>query len=184
MTVGPAGSGKPAPISTARSARDVNTPSTRPEGRAGDADDPCLEQHGFQHLRPARAQQSQRRQLPAALGEHDRERVVDDEDADEQRDGGEGEQEGVEESQVLVQIGLLRSLCLGGPTPPRANRSSSAPRTSATSRSGRTDPSPETTSVSKAPGSPKRRCAVSVSVMASEAPGNPRGHRRWRDRRA
>ena len=77
-------------------------------GRAGDEPDrDGLEQHRTQHLPPAGADRTQHREVTGALGDHDRERVVDDEHADEQRDVGERQQEGVEELQVLAELSLL-----------------------------------------------------------------------------
>ena len=54
-----------------------------------------------EHLAAAGADGPQQGQLTDPLGDDDGEGVVDDEDADEQGDEGEGQQEGVEEAQVL-----------------------------------------------------------------------------------
>ena len=58
-----------------------------------------LDQHRADHLPPARAHRPEQRELPGALGHDDRERVEDQEHADEQRDRGEAEQDVVEELQ-------------------------------------------------------------------------------------
>ena len=82
-----------------------------PEAEAGGAgDEPDgnrFEQHRAQDLPAAGADGTQHGQVAGALGDHDRERVVDDEHPDEQRDVGEREEERVEELQVLAQVGLL-----------------------------------------------------------------------------
>ena len=62
--------------------------------------------------RRLRADGPHQRQLPGALGHDDRERVEDQEDADEQRHAGEAEQDVVEEAQVLPGAGRLGSACI------------------------------------------------------------------------
>ena len=77
------------------------------DGRGDRADDHRLQQHRSQHLPAAGADGSEHRHLPHALGDDDREGVVDDEHADEQRDVGEGQEERVEEAHVLLERRLL-----------------------------------------------------------------------------
>ena len=75
------------------------------ERRPDDTDHERLEQHRSGDLPLRRAQRPQERQLAAALGDQDRERVDDQERADHQRDAGEDEQEGTQEADRLEQVG-------------------------------------------------------------------------------
>ena len=56
-------------------------------------DDERLDDDRAENLSPRRAERAQRRELARALGDRDRERVRDDERADEQRDAAEREEE-------------------------------------------------------------------------------------------
>ena len=58
-----------------------------------------LGQHGAQHLAARGAERAQQRELARALGDRDRERVEDQEAADQQRDAGEHEQRGADEAE-------------------------------------------------------------------------------------
>ena len=81
------------------------------EGRE-EPDHERLEQHGAEHLTPRGAERPERRELARPLRDGDRERVEDDERADEQRDPGEREQEVAEERRELADLvlGVLRLL--------------------------------------------------------------------------
>ena len=61
--------------------------------RRAEADHERLEDHRPEHLPPRRAERAQGGELPRPLRDRDRERVEDDERADEERDAGEREQE-------------------------------------------------------------------------------------------
>ena len=75
------------------------------EGLGGDADD---------HLAPRRADGPQQGGLPGALGDEDRERVVDAERRDDHRDAGEGEQDRPEQAEeVALDVLLLLGRELG-----------------------------------------------------------------------
>ena len=78
-----------------------------PGGAGDEPDGDRFEQHRAQDLPATGADGTQHGEVAGALGDHDRERVVDDEHPDEQRDVGEREEERVEELQVLAQVGLL-----------------------------------------------------------------------------
>ena len=68
-------------------------PLNEPDDRRAEADHERLEDHRPEHLAPRRAERAQGRELPHPLRDRDRERVEDDERADEERDAGEREQE-------------------------------------------------------------------------------------------
>ena len=70
-----------------------------------------------QHLAARRADGTQRRELARALGDRDRQRVRDHERADEQCDEAEGEQEVLEERELVA--GLLRASPWPDPGPVR-----------------------------------------------------------------
>ena len=76
------------------------TPAATPAADAMAPDGERLEHHRPDDLLAARADRSQQRGLPLPLGDDDRERVEDDEAADEQRDAGEDQQERVDEREI------------------------------------------------------------------------------------
>ena len=81
----------------------------RADERGDGSDDEALEQHRGQRLAPGGAEAAQERELPHTLGDGDRERVVDDEGADEQGDAAERQQdvaEDVDEAELLVHRAL------------------------------------------------------------------------------
>ncbi len=80
-------------------------PDRHPEHRGGQADQPRLQQGGPEHLPPGGADQAQQRGTPGTLGEHDRERVGDDEGGHHHRHPGEGEQHQVELVEVAHRVG-------------------------------------------------------------------------------
>ncbi len=61
-------------------------PATTPIALAINADGERLADHRREHLPAARADRAEQRHLPQPLRDDDRERVVDDERADDQRD--------------------------------------------------------------------------------------------------
>jgi hypothetical protein len=77
-------------------------PQQQAERGADDADDERLEQHRPRHLPAAGAERPEQRHLLRALRHQDRERVEDEEHADEQRDRGEHQEERVEEAEPLL----------------------------------------------------------------------------------
>ena len=66
-----------------------------------------------ENLPPRRADRPQRRELARPLGDGDRERVEDDEGADEERDGGEGEEEVAEDRGEVAHVVRLLLRLLG-----------------------------------------------------------------------
>ena len=69
----------------------------------------------LQHLAPGGAEGPQQRELAHALRHGDRERVEDDERADEHRDAGEREQRRAQEAEVVADVlGVLVGLLLAG----------------------------------------------------------------------
>ena len=103
------GSSKPNAASRFWSPIATSTPTREPEHRREESDDECLRGHRSRDLFPGRAAAAEQRQLPRALGDDDRERVVDDEGADEQRDEREHQEERVEEAEPILHVaGLLR----------------------------------------------------------------------------
>ena len=88
-------------------------PAEQPEQRGDQADQAGFEHDRAQHLAAARAQRAQQRQLAGALRDGDRERVVDDEGADEERDAAEDEQRGADEAEGLLEVGRLLGGVLG-----------------------------------------------------------------------
>jgi hypothetical protein len=68
-----------------------------PDDRRECADDQPLDHDRTEYLPPGRADRPERRELAHALRDRDRERVEDDERADEERDAREGEQEVADE---------------------------------------------------------------------------------------
>ncbi len=75
--------------------------------------DERLDDHRPEDLAARGADGSHRRELARALRDRDRERVEDDERADEERDAGEGEQEVLDEVRELADLVLVLG-CLGG----------------------------------------------------------------------
>ena len=80
-----------------------STPSPRPMRRAEHAEHERLELHRPGHLPLRGTEGAQQRELAAALGDQDRERVDDQEGADHQGDAGEDQQERGEERDRLQQ---------------------------------------------------------------------------------
>jgi len=72
-----------------------------------DPDRERLADHRTQHLTPAGADSAQQCHLPQSLRDHNRERVVDDERADDKRDERERGEPGSEESELLVDRVLV-----------------------------------------------------------------------------
>ena len=75
-----------------RSALRDQEAADEPDQRRREPDHERLAEHARQHLAAGRAERAQQRELARALGDRDRERVEDDERADEQRDAAEREQ--------------------------------------------------------------------------------------------
>jgi hypothetical protein len=86
-----------------------------PDERGEKPDHERLEDHRAEDLASRRADRPQRGELARPLGDGDRERVEDDEPADEERDAGEREQEVAEDLRELVHLvdRLLRLGCRG-----------------------------------------------------------------------
>ena len=84
-TVPVAGSSTPAAANTLVSSFARPRPAPRPIDRGDRADRERLDDDRAEHLAPARAERPQQRQLTRALGDRDRERVVDRERAHERR---------------------------------------------------------------------------------------------------
>ena len=78
-----------------------------PDDRSDQADEHRLTEHLAHDLRAACADRAQECHLPGALRDHDRERVVDDERADDERDQREHPEENVDELQLIVQRVLV-----------------------------------------------------------------------------
>ena len=74
---------------------------------ADDAGRQGLEHDGARDLPPTRPERAQQRQLAGALGDQHRERVEDDERADEQGDACEHQQEDVDELEALLDVGRI-----------------------------------------------------------------------------
>ena len=91
ITIGPLGISYPNAAISTRRPDATPTPATRPATDAEHTDDERLDQHRALDLPPGGADRTQHRHVAGALGDGDRERVVDDEGADE--DGDEGEHE-------------------------------------------------------------------------------------------
>ena len=106
MTIELAGMSSPSAPSNALSPMARKIPPTKPTIDATMPTSDGLEQHRTDHLALPRADGPQQGELAAALGHDDRERVEDDEGADEQRDDAEDEQERVEERQVVLHVVL------------------------------------------------------------------------------
>ena len=122
--------------------------------------------------RAAGADGPQHRHLPHALGDDDREGVVDDEHADEQGDVGERHQERVEEAEVLLEVGLLvGGVGLAGedlearPAPTAALDPAWPARPASTPSRGHDD------RCRRRPGSANSSWAVASSVATSDEPG-------------
>ena len=94
---------------------DAERRATRPITEATQADDQAFEHDRAHDLAARGAERAQRRELPRALGDGDRERVEDHERAHEQRDAAEAEQEVRDELQALVDVlGVGRGLLVAG----------------------------------------------------------------------
>ena len=149
ITMEPPGTSRPTALSRARRPNDISTPTPRPTAEATTPDRDRLEHHRAHDLGPAGADGPQHGHVPRPLGDDDGEGVVDDEHPDEQGDVGEGQEEGVEEAQVLLEVGLA----VGGVgragddlEPRRVRRASAAMR--ADRASAETDPSEATSTLS------------------------------------
>jgi hypothetical protein len=77
---------------------------TESSGDRDHRDRDCLDHDRTDNLAATGADGTEQREITRALGDDDRERVVDDEHPDEQRDHREREQERVEERQVLSEL--------------------------------------------------------------------------------
>ena len=141
-------------------------PAEQPEHGGEQADHPRLEHDRAQHLAAAGAERAQQAELARALRDGDRERVVDDERADEQRDRAEDEQRRAHEAEVLLEVGgLLGGVLLAGADLDRAP--ASAALTAARSRAGVTPSRAAIAIVSTLPRWPASACAVgSVTIAA------------------
>ena len=82
-------------------------PRISPTMRREEPDDERLEDHGAEDLTPRRADRPQRRELARPLRDRDRERVEDDERADEEGDRGEREEEVAEDRRELADLVCL-----------------------------------------------------------------------------
>ena len=78
-----------------------------PDDRRDEADEHRLPEDLAHHLPAARTDRAQQRHLPRALRDDDRERVVDDERPDDQRDEREHAEEDVDELQLVAQRVLV-----------------------------------------------------------------------------
>ena len=92
----------PTAFMTALSPIDRPMPATTPTALASTPDDDRLTDHRREHLPLRRADRAQQRHLAHALRDDDRERVVDDEHPDDERDEREHEQRGADEAERLV----------------------------------------------------------------------------------
>ena len=131
------------------------------------------------------AERAQQPELARALGDGDRERVEDDEGADEQRDVGEDEQEGAQEAEVVVEVVSL----LGRPAARRCARRRVArqhrARSCVASCARRHAGAAATSIWSKSPGLPVTRCASgSVSDRDARRRRTMSRRRTWRCRRS
>ena len=106
------GSSNPKAESSAWSPMATKHAEREPDHRRQQPDDERLDRDRAGDLLAAGAERPEQRELARALRHDDRERVVDDERADEQRDEREHEQEGVEEAQALLDVagGLVGDL--------------------------------------------------------------------------
>ena len=90
-------------------------PSSKTDRGADGADDQRFEHDRAEHLAARRAERSQRGELARPLRDGRRQRVEDDESADEEREAAEGEHELPDQRDVLVRaLGLSRNLGLAG----------------------------------------------------------------------
>ena len=110
------------------------------------------------------ADRAQQPELARALRDEDRERVEDDEPADEQADPGEAEQRGVEEPEQLLDRFRGLGHDLGRRAGPPRRR---AARVSAARHRAQSAPSSTTTLIASSPSSPNSRCAVRRSKAAN-----------------
>ena len=83
-------------------------PAAKPIAVANDADGQRLGGDGQHDLAARRADRPHQRRLSGALGDEDRERVVDAEGGDDHGDAGEGQQHRLEEAEeVALDVALL-----------------------------------------------------------------------------
>ena len=78
-----------------------------PKRRRDESDEGRFDDDGDEHLATGRADRSEQRHLSRALGHDDRERVVDHEAADDDRDDRECGEEDRDEAEVLLDVVLL-----------------------------------------------------------------------------
>jgi hypothetical protein len=76
-------------------------------GRSDQPDDGGLQQHRAEHLQAGGAKQPQHRELAGAAGDQHREGVPDDERANQQRNGREGQEGGAEPVEVALDLARL-----------------------------------------------------------------------------
>ena len=113
MTDAVAGRSAPIALNSARRRGHERDAAEQPGERREQADDGGLEHDRAQHLAARRAEHPQQRELARALRDGDRERVVDHERADEQRDAAEDEQRRAKEAELVLEVGGLSGGVLG-----------------------------------------------------------------------
>ena len=87
----------------------------QPDDRGDEADHERLEDHRAEDLPPRRTDRPQRRELADSLGDRDRQRIEDDEGADEECDAAEREEEVPDElREPLDVLGLILCLLVAG----------------------------------------------------------------------
>ena len=148
------------------------------DDRREDADDERLDDDRAEDLPVRRADRPQRRELPRPLRDRDRERVRDDERADEERDPAEREQEPARKEMNVVRCRprpRTPARCPSSPAP-SGGRIASISRTSCASG---TSGFAATAISSSCPGFLKSRCAVGRSKPASVAPPMVRPELNW-----
>ena len=128
-------------------------PATMPSTEATSPTSERLDDHRDDDLPPRRPERAQQRELPGALRDDDRERVEDDERADEQRHGGEHQQRGSEEPELFLQV-LGRLVGDRRRRDRLRRRRASAASTDARSSLAATPSSPTTLIASKTPSLP------------------------------
>ena len=104
----------PTRLNSARRRAAFAKPSGEADDRADDAEHQRLDEDGAQHLAARGAERAQQRELARPLGDGDRERVEDQEGADEQRDAGEASRPSEEAELVPDVAGLLGGLLAAG----------------------------------------------------------------------
>ena len=93
ITVAASGSSTPSALNRATMPLAIPSPNSEPDHRGQQPDHEALEHDRAHDLLARGAERPQRGELPRALGDGDRQRVEDDERADEQRDAAEAQQE-------------------------------------------------------------------------------------------